>query len=434
MIYNNEYQPNLSEPVYDKSVGGKIAKVPGMDKYPYPEDGNPGKTNNFPADLTTTISRFNPLFRFNVNDSILSNVDFAKVNTMDYQPTIANLLKPENVNDPGLRYSLADFMHCKDAPIVSGYHMITLRRFAYPIEDNLRTAKAAADHNTPAMDVGRLVTYSTAEKNKLSEIMTMSFGLNWKELTADFWTPEIIGNESGASGLLGTMMEFANPMYMTQKGLGRNAVNVDPHYDQNRTYGPVDSITKTHIRDRGLNFNHEINLTFEYDLMSYDSVNPKAAMIDLLSNMLVVTFNDGKFWGGAIKWRGMPRGAHSRYLSTTDAFKASSDFNSTVDYYKKQLTSLAGGANGWQAVLNLGKLLLKGLEGMALDKLVSSLGRPTVAVANSLLSGEPVGMSISSRAVLFITIVQPLTQLHIQRNGNVRNTSGRRPEERQKES
>ena len=381
-IFNNEQYDILTAGQYQEAVENRVAKIPGMDEYPYPT-GNGVEMKRYPGKLLTVQSRFNPLFRYNVADGILSDVDFGATR-VDLEPTLMNLLNADNTF-PGLRYSPSDFMHCEWAEAVSGYHMITLRRFAYPIDDGLLI------NGMPAVDVGRLVTYSTEEVNKLSEIMTMSFGFNWKELTADFWTPEVIGNESGASGLLGTLFEFANPMYLQNKGLGRNAVNVDPQYDQNKVYGPVDSITKTHIRDRGLNFNHEMNIVFEYRLRSYDGVNPKAAFIDLLSNILVVTFNDAKFWGGAYKWRGMQRGAYTHYLTVNDAFSAGKDFSSTVAYYKDSLASLAEGEHGWKAILEIGKQLLKGLEGMALDKLVTSLGRPSVAVANSLLSGEPVG-------------------------------------------
>lgn len=383
MITGNTERDEFKSDTYERLASGHVAKIPGMDSYPMPEEGNPGKTEPFQGKLGTTTSRFNPLFQFNVADDILSDTDFQS-KRQSLEPTIQNLLNPTNAY-PGLRYSPIDFMYCRNADYVSGYHMITLRRFSYPIDDGLMM------DNMPSVDIGRLVTYTTEEVNKLSEIMTMSFGLNWRELTADFWTPEIIGNEAGASGLLGTMFEVSNPMYLNSKGLGKNAINVDPMHDQNKTYGPVDSITKTHIRDRGLNFNQDINVTFEYDICSYDAVNPRAALIDLLSNILVVTFNDAKFWGGANKWRGMSRWSFSRYMSANDALKVGKDFASTVGYYKNQLKSLMNDKAGLAGILELANLLLKGLEGFAFDKLVGTLGRPTVAVMNSLLSGEPVG-------------------------------------------
>jgi hypothetical protein len=162
-------------------------------------------------------------------------------------------------------------------------------------------------------------------------------------------------------------------------------------YDQNKTYGPVDSITKTHIRDRGINFEQSLNVTFEYDLKSYDGVNPKSAMIDLISNILVVTMNDAKFWGGGQKWRGIPKSAFNKYVSQGDALSIGTDFNSTVNYYKGVLKQQLGGGSSLAMLLSLAKQLLNGLAGFTLDKLCSTIGRPTVAVMNSLLSGEAVG-------------------------------------------
>lgn len=390
MIFNNEDRETLflgNSPDYASTSNdtGKIAKVPGSDKYIESVEGDTVHEKTH-SKFKTSASSFNPLFRFAPHYG-LTNADLAaKKGTADYEPTIRNLLNQQGPNCmPGLRYAPTDFMYCKDAEWCSGYHMITLRRFAYPIEDCLTM------EDMPSIDVGRLVGYTTEETNKLSELMSMSFGLNWKELTADFWSPQIVGNESGSTGLLGTLFEVTNPMYFESKSLGANAINIDPTHDQNKVYGPVDSITKTHIRDRGLNFNHDIKLTFEYDLMAYGDANPRAAFLDLISNVLLVTFNDAKFWGGATKWIGMKRGAWPHYLSASDALRVGSDFNSAISYYKNQFNVLTGGKKGIDALLDIGGKLLAALGGFALDKILKTVGRPTVAVTNSLLSGEAVG-------------------------------------------
>jgi hypothetical protein len=371
---------------YDmEDSGTTTAKIKSIDEYPDPNASDPTKTVQFPA-FKTAGSSFSKLFRFSPYDNILTDAGFASVR-QDYEPTIANLLNRRKAKYTGTCYDLSDFLYCKNSEEVSGYHMITLRRFSYPIGDGLWFETKS--HKRP--DVGRLVGYSTEETNKLSELLSMSFGLNWKELTADFWTPEVIGNDSGASGLLGTLFEITNPMYLQSKGLGKNAINVDPHHDQNKVYGPVDSITKTHIRDRGLNFSHELNLTFEYELKSYQGINGRTALLDLISNILVVTFNDAKFWGGAIHWRGIRRTAFHHYMTAASALRAGQDFNSTIQYYKSQMNSLLGEGTPLQKLMNLAGILLQGMKGFVLDKIVSTLGRPSVMVTNSLLSGEDVG-------------------------------------------
>ena len=385
-INNKTAAIDLPKEYERESSSSTIAKISSMDEYPSPD--NPGGTITRPA-FHTAGSSFSRLFRFSPWSPvghILTDAGLASVRK-DIEPTIANLLNKHKAKWTGTIYDLSDFLYCKHSDEVSGYHMITLRRFSYPIGDGLWFD--ASQHKRP--DVGRLVGYSTDETNKMSELLNMSFGLNWKELTADFWTPEVIGNDSGASGVLGALFEITNPMYMTSKGLGKNAINVDPHHDQNKVYGPVDSITKTHIRDRGLNFNHELNLTFEYDLKSYQGINGRAALVDLISNILVVTFNDAKFWGGAIHWRGIQRTAFHHYMTAVSALRAGQDFNSTMQYYKSQMTSLLGDGTPLQKLMNLAGMLLQGLKGFVLGKIVDTLGRPSVMVTNSLLSGEDVG-------------------------------------------
>lgn len=371
----------------EQTQTGQVTVYKGMEQVPDPNyTGDPTNIPMVSAGpaLKTKPSMFSPLFQTAAWDGIHTDADF-KQHRDDFEPTIARLIGD---NDrPGLKYDLNDFLFTSDAENVSGYHMITLRRFGTPINDCLLF------NDQPQVDVGRLVTYMTEDQNKLSELMSMTFGMKWKELTADFWTPEVVGSDSGFSGMMGKVFEVMNPMYLKERGLGKNAVDIDLHHDQNRTYGPVDVIDKTHIRDRGLNFNQDIKLTFKYDLKSYDGVNPKQALIDLLANILVVTFNDGHFWGGAQLWRGRQRTAFQNYMSKHDVMSLDTDFKSTMQYYFKTAGSALGvqGGNTLQAILAAGKAALTALQGFALNKLCDTLGRPTVVVANSILNGEPVG-------------------------------------------
>jgi hypothetical protein len=183
---------------------------------------------------------------------------------------------------------------------------------------------------------------------------------------------------------------LSNPGYLATKDAFSHSVNIDPQYDQNKVYGPVDSIVSTHIRDRGLSFDQGISLEFNYTLRSYDGVNGKAAFIDLLSHVLAVTYNDAKFWGGANKWVGIPQTAHNKYMQYGTAKSMSGDFEANVNYYKTQLSSLAG-SNTAQTILNAARMLLNGLGAFAFDKIIKVLGRPSIVLANSLLSSEAVG-------------------------------------------
>jgi hypothetical protein len=70
----------------------------------------------------------------------------------------------------------------------------------------------------------------------------------------------------------------------------------------NRVLGPINVIDSTKIRDRGFTFTHKMTITFDYKLRSFDNINPKIAMLDLISNFLALTYSRADFWGGAIRY------------------------------------------------------------------------------------------------------------------------------------
>jgi len=43
---------------------------------------------------------------------------------------------------------------------------------------------------------------------------------------------------------------------------------------------------------------------FEYELRSFNMVNPRVAMMDIMANLLVLTYNRANFWGGAHRFYG----------------------------------------------------------------------------------------------------------------------------------
>ena len=72
----------------------------------------------------------------------------------------------------------------------------------------------------------------------------------------------------------------------------------------NFVIGPVNVIDATNVRDRGMKFSNDLKLNFEYELKSLSYVNPKIAMIDIISNMLTMTYNNGQFFGGGQRYYG----------------------------------------------------------------------------------------------------------------------------------
>ena len=61
---------------------------------------------------------------------------------------------------------------------------------------------------------------------------------------------------------------------------------------------------KVKQRDTGLIFEQKFTLIFDYELRSYYGVNGKAAMADLLGNILATTYTHGTFWGGERRLNG----------------------------------------------------------------------------------------------------------------------------------
>jgi hypothetical protein len=94
-------------------------------------------------------------------------------------------------------------------------------------------------------------------------------------------------------------MSFVDPVLAQNTLRGENKLNYDPKHDQNKVYGPVDSITSTNIRDVGFDYNQEFDLVFEYELRSYGGRTPEFAMKDVIANILATTYNNGKFWPGS---------------------------------------------------------------------------------------------------------------------------------------
>ena len=63
-------------------------------------------------------------------------------------------------------------------------------------------------------------------------------------------------------------------------------------------HGPVNVIAGARIRERGLAYTHAINVNFEYSTKYIEGINPKAAMLDIISNMLSMTYHHANFFGG----------------------------------------------------------------------------------------------------------------------------------------
>jgi hypothetical protein len=232
------------------------------------------------------------------------------------------------------KYRWADFMYCKDLGKVSNNHLITLRKFNAPVDDNIfyyhNYANGREATDTP--DKGRLISWFGTDDNKLEDIINFKYDAKWDKKD-DLKVMDVDSKEESGK-MIPSLINLTNKNYITavSKGLAgeSNAVlnwfgdavfgnhsqgmwegHKDKadyyHRDANKVYEPKNTVRDTHIYNGKLTFNHEINLTFSYKLRSYDGINPKSAFLDLIGNILEVTYRRGTFFGGSYRWKGAPR-------------------------------------------------------------------------------------------------------------------------------
>lgn len=353
------------------------------------------------------------------------------------------------------RYKYADFMYCKDVGKVSNNHMITLRKFKHPVGDNIFRTSTFAYANeverglfdyTNDGDCGRLITWFDTDDNKLEDILNYKYSASWKELNAKI---EQVQSEEDAEerGPLGMLLNSVNPAYnkATLAGMGGthnlfsqygarwfnikqggNSQNTKMQtlYDSNKVYTPKNTIQDTHIYEGKLQFDHEITLKFSYRLRAYDNINPKTAFLDLLANILEVTYRRGEFWGGSRRFIGSPanRAGWNKankfideqwdklggflnglasgvvdFQSIVQSAAAAVDAlkNAAVGFVNNMQDAAQGGAKGVMQSLLQGMIKLNKRTGFTHGlkaQLKNAIGRPAMYAMDSLLSADNVGL------------------------------------------
>ena len=229
-----------------------------------------------------------------------------------YNPTAANLISYFK-GSAGLEYSYADFIYCKYYGKIPNNYLITLRRFSTPVEDNIYNLSFSdneGNENVKANgpDIARAVTWlGESTGNKMEDILGFSYGFNTKELDGSVNNIDAAGggftNAPFYEGLgnigKGVTQSLLGTSYA--KVLNSKAYSGDPLETTypNFVLGPVNVINKMTVRDAGLTFTQDIKLSFHYELKSLNHVNPRVALLDVISNMLTLTYNNANFFGGA---------------------------------------------------------------------------------------------------------------------------------------
>ena len=239
--------------------------------------------------------------------------------------SIGKLIEYFNDNYPKIGYKPQDFLYCKYYKKIPVNHLITLRRFPLPTNDNIynyNIRPAGEGETTSGIDATQVagvtaVTYmGETAGNKLEDLLKLSYGLNWEEITSEMesidtggggYTSQPFYNKIGPIGrAIADTAKGVKPgqRFRRQQGAGSQTGDRLSTTYPNFVLGPVNVVDSTTIRKRGLKFSNDMTLTFEYELKSLSYINPKIAMIDLISNMLAMTTNNAQFFGGGHRYYG----------------------------------------------------------------------------------------------------------------------------------
>lgn len=442
IIYNTVAAPSIFNPYYGIQAVGITANVPLLDTQQNNDEVSAIHSVSYSKDKSETVLK-GKVALYETNDCSISN--------------LVKLSKEPHNRLGHARYKYTDFMYCAEVGKISNNHLITLRRFNTPVGDNIfeeTTLDDSVSNLQIYSDIGRMVTWFGTEDNRLEDILRYSYSAKFKTLEAKIDSKD---SEESASerGIMGGLVNLFSPGYNAATGRGvapsalalilgtggsdaflssapyasNPAVNGST-YDKNRIYEPQDTIRSVEVPEGILEFSNEFTLTFNYKLRGYDNINAKTAMLDLLANILVVTYKTGTFWQGEQRIIGAPpnpSGWQKVESFKNDTFAAGGTFIGKLmnggnfgDAANSLLAGLSSAvsnnfgidlsevlSNPGEAIKNLTQEIKDAGFGTALKGLLSNaMGRPAVYAFDSLLSGDNTGL-------WHVTIGNPLNPIAV---------------------
>lgn len=345
------------------------------------------------------------------------------------------------------------------------------------------------DNAAKVSDIGHLCCYFGGEDNKLQDIIKYSFKQTYKTMNSELQQQR--SREDERQSILGATINTLSGEYrqhIAKSSAGNNNLlsmwgekhhdglvrgifgkpswyhNEEAlyHIDKNKIYEPKNTIQEIDYYEGKIQFQHEFSLVFSYEMRAYDNISPKAAMLDLIGNVLRTCGTVGNFWGGARQingpqpnasgwnkanhmidntWDALGSGIGTMFSGgfSMDSIMAglskmmSSDVGQLVSGLVKKAEETAtqlvnatknivnGDASAaeyfggiWDGIKGLNKAT--GFSEMAKAKLKDSLGRPQLYAWDSLLSGGDTGM-------WHLTIGNPLRPIMTFGNLEVTNTT-----------
>jgi hypothetical protein len=318
-------------------------------------------------------------------------------------------------------YSYQDFVFCKYFGRIPNNRMITLRKYSGPTYDNLCWDEMSKDNQNGKKLAGSFAPIATAvtyfggdSGNDLKSILNITTGVNWKETKAEIW--DVTGNVGKSAEEVNEQSIVEDgwnlgkflPGYSMLGGVGERTMSIvkflgiwqnpsawnpkaynaqllydsmqDPNANgpySNRVLGPINRIDKVWQRDAGLVFNNDITLKFSYVARPIGGVNTKAAMLDIMSNMLLMTSATAVFWGGGHRFMIAPKEYPWKSAFTNKAL--------VRQIYNGQIFGSTGAiSTALKGITAIGK---DGEGTWSWDAAMKSLGSIGVSLAGALASG-----------------------------------------------
>lgn len=396
-------------PVANKAGDPNVYYTKEIESVKYQRKDEDGNLTDIPvSDGNRPYSIFNKYSLMNFKGAISSAPDVGGVpleqfNKIDpdtlVNPTVTKIIEftSENKENLGYRYNYADFALCRYFNKIPANQMLTLRRFPFPVGDDIMSPKELDSAGVPKVmsspDIARAVTWlGEAPGNNLSEILGFKMGFEYEAIESK--VQEMQAKTSGRSGSFGAFIN-RNPIAKAAMGAvqGKSSVDIknaeaNAGFDSfketypNHVFGPLNVIKEIYARKQGLKFEQSFTLKFEYELKSLGGANPKIMMLDQLSNILALTYNNAPFWGGSTRWTGdgsvaKPLGDLSK-LASGDI---SGFFGSVVDDVKSAFSGQS-----------FGEMMGKGIKNLIGGKLMEMMNTPQGGQAvQAFLSGDPTG-------------------------------------------
>ena len=225
-------------------------------------------------------------------------------------------------------YYWRDFIYCKYYGHIPNNYMLTLRRFPSPMRDNLTLPEDIKNTDTfKVKGAGRPVAQAVTwwggnTQNTLSGVIGFTTGMVWDEKTQASLvkqggfnqglfkllkdTGSLYGLDSSVTAdafanAIDLAASASNSGFQESVAARRNAALRDKAVSEG---GPltdfiwvsVDTVNKTLLRGQGLKGMYSsFKLNFHYELTSVGEVNTKAAMVDIIGNLLALCTNYGNF-------------------------------------------------------------------------------------------------------------------------------------------